>query len=104
MPVIGNKVEGFASDKVFFLIIENNDMIGFRIAQGDVAFAHTVSEIQNNSICLIEYDNQRVIRQIKKLDSNKVLLISNEGSVKTHTINLKELNVIAKLEKVEIKL
>lgn len=104
MPIIGNKVEGFAPDKVFFLIIENNDMIGFRIGKGDIAFAHTVSEAPNNSICLVEYDNQRVIRQIKKLDSNKVLLISNEGSVKTHTINLKEVNVIAKLERVEIKL
>lgn len=104
MPIIGNKVEGFTPNKVFFLIIENNDMIGFRIAKGDVAFAHIVNEAPNNSICLVEYGNQRMIRHIKKLDSNKALLISNEGNVKTHTVNLKEVNVIAKLERVEIKL
>lgn len=104
LPLINNKVEGYSQDKVFYLQIEDDDMLGFRISKGDLAFAHSTHEIENNSICLIEHGSKRVIRQIKRLDSNKVLLISNKGSFRTETAEIKEINIIAKLNRVEIKL
>jgi transcriptional regulator with XRE-family HTH domain len=104
MPIISNKVEGYAQDKVVFLEIENDDMIGFRICSGDIAFAHLTHEIENNAFSLVDYNGERVLRQIKKLDGNKVLLISNRGSLKTDTVNNKEIKVIARLDRVEFKL
>lgn len=104
LPVMSNKIEGYAQDKVLYLIIENDDMLGFRISEGDIAFAHLTHELQNNTICLIEINSERVIRQIKKLDNSKALLISNKGSLRTETVYIKDINVIAKLERIEIKL
>lgn len=104
LPVISNKVEGFSKDKVFFLLIEDNDMIGFRIMKGDVAFAYSTHEIENNSICLVEYNDKRSIRQIKKLDGGKLLLISNKGTIFAETVSEKSIKVLARLVKLEIKL
>ncbi|MGY0374126.1 helix-turn-helix domain-containing protein [Clostridium sp. JNZ J1-5] len=104
MPIMNNKIEGYAKDKVLFLEIEDDDMVGYRIAKGDIAFGHIVHEVENNSICLIEKSGERYIRQIKKLDSSKLLLISNRGSVRTETVGVKEIKVLMKLERVEIKL
>lgn len=104
LPVVSNKIEGHSVDKVLFLEIEEDDMIGFRMAKGDIAFAHLTHEAPNNAICLVEYNSERAIRQIKKLDSNKVLLISNKGSIRTETAYTKDINVIAVLDRVEIKL
>lgn len=104
MPIISNKVEGYAQDKVLFLEIENDDMLGFRICGGDIAFAHLTHEIENNAISLVDYNGERVLRQIKKLDSNKVLLISNRVSLKTDTVQHNDFKVIAKLDRVEFKL
>jgi transcriptional regulator with XRE-family HTH domain len=104
MPIQNNKVEGFPQDKVLYLQLADDDMIGFRMAKGDIAFAHYTSEPENNSICLLEYKGVRSIRQIKKLDSNKLLLLSNRGSLKTETVGVKEIKVIARLERVEFKL
>lgn len=104
LPIISNKVEGFAQDKVLYLQIENDDLIGFRIAKGDLAFANLTSEIENNAIFLLDYNGERVLRQIKKLDANKLLLISNRGSLRTETASPKEIKVIAKLNRLEIKL
>lgn len=104
VPLIENKIEGFPQDKVVFLQIQDDEMMGFRIAKGDIAFANLTNEVQNNSICLVEYGNERKIRQIKTLDSNKVLLISNAGSIRTETMEKKNLKVIAKLNKLEITL
>jgi transcriptional regulator with XRE-family HTH domain len=104
MPIISNKVDGYAQDKVLFLEIENDDMLGFRICSGDIAFAHLTHEIENNAIALVDYNGERVLRQIKTLDGNKILLISNRGSIRTDTVQHKEIKIIARLDRVEFKL
>lgn len=104
LPLINNKVDGYAQDKVLYLEIEDDDMIGFRMSKGDLAFAHITHEIENNAICLVEYDNKRTVRQIKKLDNSKLLLLSNRGSLRTETVGIKDIKVIAKLDRLEIKL
>ncbi|MGH4138703.1 S24 family peptidase [Clostridium sp.] len=103
LPIISNKVEGYAQDKVLFLEIENDDMLGFRICSGDIAFAHLTHEIENNSISLVDFNGERLLRQIKKLDSNKILLISNRSSIKTDTVKHTDIKVIARLDRVEFK-
>lgn len=104
LPVISNKVEGYAQDKVLYLKIENDDLLGFRICEGDLAFANLTSEIENNKIYLIDINGERVIRQLKKLDSNKILIISNKNMVRTETAHPKDIKVIAKLNRIEIEL
>lgn len=104
LPMASNKIEGHAPDKVFYIVIDADDMVGYRIAKGDIAFCHVIKEPENNTICLIEYNGGRAIRQIKKLDNTKALLISNNGTVRTETVNLKDINIIAKLDRLEIQL
>ncbi|GAA0745349.1 XRE family transcriptional regulator [Clostridium oceanicum] len=104
LPVIGKKIEGYSASKVFFLKIEDNEMMGFRICKDDIAFSYLTHEIDSNSIFLIELNGERVIRQIKRLDSSKILLISNKDTVRTKTANVKEIKVLAKLLKVEFSL
>lgn len=104
MPVINNKIEGYGKDKVLFIEIQDDDMAGFRIAKGDIAFGHLSHEIENNAICLVEYNGQRVIRQIKRLDNTKLLLVSNKSSVRTETVGVKDIKVLVIFIKLEIKL
>ncbi len=104
MPILNNKIEGYSKDKVLFLQVENDDMIGFRIGKEDLVFGHISHEVENNSICLIENNGERFIRQIKRLDNTKLLLVSNNGILKTETVGIKEIKVLVKLERVEIKL
>ena len=79
-------------------------MSGFRMMPGDFAFAHLVKEISNNWFFLVEYKGKRKIRQIKSLGNSKVLLVSNGGALMTETAEVKEIEVLAKLERIEIKL
>lgn len=104
MPIVSNKIEGFASDKVIFLEIEDDDMLSFRIAKGDIAFANITHEIINNSICLVQYNSEIVLRQIKRLDNEKILLISNKASLRADTVNIRNIKILARLIKVEINL
>ena len=103
LPNHSNKVEGFAADKVLYLKIADNDMSGFRIMKDDIAFGHLVKEA-GNGIFLVEVKGKRVIREIKLLGNNRVLLVSNAGAVMTETVELNNIKVIAKLERLEITL
>lgn len=104
LPVVSNKVEGHPKEKVLFIKVRDNDMMGFRMLKDDIAFGYLTNEAENNSICLIEYNNRRVVRQLKRLDNEKLLLISNMGSINTETVIAKSIKVLARLEKVEVKL
>ena len=104
LPIHSNKVEGFSQDKVLYLEIQDDEMSGFRMLKGDLAFASLVKEPSNNGIFLVEYKGKRAIRQIKILGNSKALLVSNGGSLLTETMNLNEFSVIAKLERLEIRL
>lgn len=104
LPNYSGKVEGYPLDKVLYLKIQDNDMMGYRIMKDDLAFAHLVKEASNNGIFLVDYNGKRVIRQIKVLGNSKALLVSNEGSVRTETVELNSVRIIAKLERIEIDL
>lgn len=104
LATASNKIDGHTANKVFYLKIENNDMTGYRIQENDLALCYSIKEIENNSICLVEFNGNRVIRQIKKLDNVKALLISNNGSMRTETANIKEVKSIAKLYRIEFDL
>lgn len=104
LPIIANKVEGFPKDKVFYLTIEDNEMAGFRICSGDLALLLDTREIEKDAIYLIEYGGKRIVRQIRKLDSDKLLLVGNRTGLKTETALKKDVNAIGRLIRLEILL
>ena len=104
MAVHSNKVEGYPQDKVLYLKVQDDEMNGFRMLKGDIAFGHKIKELTNNGFFLVEYKGERKIRQVKTLGNSKILLVSNAGSLRTETMEIKSVIPIAKIEKVEIKL
>lgn len=104
MAVLSNKIEGYSKDKVFFLEIADDEMAGFRIRKGDISFGYFTHELENNAVCLIEYKGQRVVRQIKRLEGNRILIISNGRNLATETAEAKDVKILARLVKLEILL
>ena len=104
LPIIANKIEGFQKDKVFYLTVDNNEMSGFRLLKGDMVLASSIQEIDRDALYFIEINGIRRIRQIKKLDQDKLLLVSNSGSIMTEAVSKKNVKVIARLVRLEIML
>jgi|AGTN01.1.fsa_nt_gi Helix-turn-helix. len=88
----------------FHLIIEDNEMAGFRICSGDLALVLDTREIEKDAVYFIEYNGKRVIRQIRKLDNDRLLLISNKAGLKTETAFKKDVRVIGRFIRLEISL
>ncbi len=104
LPIHSNKVEGYPQDKVIYLEVSDDEMSGFRMLKGDLVFGHLVTELNQNGFYLINYNGETKIREVRRLDNSKVLLMSNRGSTITETIEVRNMKVIAKLDRVEIKL
>ncbi len=104
LPINSNKVEGLPKDKVFYLQIEDNDMSAFRISKGDIAFSYLTTEVDKEGFYFVEYNGSRAVRQIRKLQGDKLLLISNKGSLVTETFDMKNIKVLARLVRLEIML
>ncbi|MCX7885256.1 MAG: helix-turn-helix domain-containing protein [Caloramator sp.] len=104
LPVIEKKIEGYSADKLFYVKAPDDSMRGFRIFKDDRILVYETSEIQNNSISLIDIDGKRCIRQIKRIDSNKVLILSHSNELKTETRDVKSFTVLGRCIKLEIEL
>ncbi len=104
LPIIANKVEGCPKEKVFYLKVEDNEMSGLRIMKDDLVLSCSIHGIEKDGNYFIEHNGRKMLRQIRKLDNEKLLLISNSGSLSTETVSMKEIRVIARLLRVEILL
>ncbi|MBY0755972.1 helix-turn-helix domain-containing protein [Clostridium sardiniense] len=104
LPIHSNKVEGYPQDKVIYLEVSDDEMSGFRMLRGDLVFGHLVTELNQNGFYLVNYKGETKIREVRRLDNSKVLLMSNRGSAMTETVEVRNMKVVAKLDRVEIKL
>lgn len=108
--IVDGKVEGFSKDKVAFIKIENDFMAGYRLKKNDVAFATLTKEIVSDSIYLVERkdkSNKRELKKVKRLDATKVILLEDNGinqEKEKETVNIKNVNMLARLINVEFKL
>lgn len=104
MPIKDKKVEGYNGDKIFYIVAPDDSMKGFRISKGDRVMVYLNHEIEGIAIYLIEVEGKRMIRNIRRLDSNNVLLLSHNNDLKTETRDIKSFKIIGKCIKNEFDL
>lgn len=104
LPLMGNKVEGYHPDKLFFIEVTDNSLQGFRIKKGDVVMILDTQEIENGAFYLIHVEKGRLIRKLRKDGSGKVALFQGLEGESGVTKKKDQLKVIGKCIKVEFSL
>lgn len=104
LPILNKKIEGYNWEKILFVKSQDNVMEAFRIKKNDVIMVQLTNEIQNGSIYLIEMNNKRMIRQLQKKPSKKVMIITEPNENNSDIRDLNKIKVIGKCVKVEFNL
>lgn len=104
LPVIDKKVEGYNPEKLMYIAVEDDTLTGFRIRKGDIVMVVQNPEMQGNGFHFIECDGQKVIRLVKRLGGDRLLLMSHGGDVRTEARGIKEIRIIGHCIKAEINL
>ena len=100
-PIVGGKIEGGAPDKVIYYRCPDDMLRGYRIHAGDLLLTVPAGKIEDGTIMLLVYRNQRIVRKVTKLDGSKVLLQSYDREFDTQTVPMSDLLVMGKCVKLQ---
>ena len=104
LPILDGKIEGANPDKVFYFTAPDDSMRGFRIMKQDIALIVPSNSPIDGAIMLVEYNQHRALRKVKKLDAMNVLLQSYDREYVAEPVALPELTCVGRAVKVEFDL
>lgn len=104
LPIVAGKIEGANPDKVFYYLVPDDSMRGFRVHQGDLALIVPAHSPIDGAIMLVEYNNHRFLRKVKKLADFTVILQSFDKEYDAITAQVNECSFIGRAAKLEVTL
>ncbi len=104
LPIVAGKIEGANPDKVFYYLVPDDSMRGFRVHQGDLALIVPAHSPIDGAIMLVEYNNHRFLRKVKKLADFTVILQSFDKEYDAETAQINECTFIGRAAKLEVTL
>lgn len=103
-PIINRKVEGVSPDKLAYIKVPDESLSGFRICKDDKILIYLNQELINNSFSLVEYEGKKALRKVKRIEGNKIELISYNKEIKTISKSIKDVKIIGRGMRVELEL
>ena len=104
LPVLDGRIEGAAPDKVFYLVAPDDSMRGFRILRDDLCLVVPSGSPIDGAVMLVEHNQHRYLRKVKKLDALNVLLQSYDREYAAETCALPDVNFLGRVVKVEFSI
>lgn len=104
LPIMDGRIEGSAPDKVFYLSAPDDSMRGFRILREDQCLIVPSNSPIDGAVMLVEYQQHRCLRKVKKLDGLNVLLQSYDREYNAESAALPEVSFIGRVVRVEFTL
>lgn len=101
LPVMDGRIEGAAPDKVFYLSAPDDSMRGFRILRDDLCLIVPSNSPIDGALMLVEYNQHRFLRKVKKLDAMHALLQSYDREYNAETVALPDVTFIGRVVRVE---
>ena len=104
LPVLNGHIENAAPDKVYYYLVPDDGLRGFRICQGDLVLIVPASSPIDGAIMLVEAKGRRMMRKIKRLENFQLLLQSYDREYAAETYAINEVTCLGRCVRVEISL
>ena len=103
MPILNGRIEGANPEKVFWFLVPDDSMRGFRIHAQDIALIVPAQSPIDGAVMLVEKDGHRSLRKIKKLDATTIMLQSYGREYDAENVQLNEITCVGRAVKVEFE-
>lgn len=104
LPILDGRIEGASPDKVFFYLMPDDSMRGFRILKDDLCLVVPAGSPVDGAVMLVAHNEHRTLRKIKKMDALHVLLQSYDREYAAEPCALPEASFLGRVVKVEFSL
>ena len=103
LPILEGRIEGASPDKVFYFLVPDDSMRGFRIHLGDLALIVPAQSPIDGAVMLVDLQGHRHLRKVKKLDATTVLLQHYNRELEADSLQLNELTFLGRVVRVEFE-
>lgn len=104
LPVLNGQIENAAPDKVYYYLVPDDAMRGFRVCQGDLVLMVPANSPIDGAVMLVEVKGRRMLRKVKKLENFQLLLQSYDREYAAETCALADVNCLGRAVRAEIAL
>ncbi len=104
LPILEGRIEGAAPDKVFYFLVPDDSMRGFRIHAQDLALIVPAQSPIDGAVMLVEYQSHRCLRKIRRVDASTVMLQSFDREYDAVTLSLHEITFVGRAARIEFTL
>ncbi len=104
LPVLNGHIENAAPDKVYYYLVPDDALRGFRVCQGDLALVVPAASPIDGAIMLVEVKGRRMLKKVKRLEGFQLLLQSYDREYSAETIAINEVTCLGRCVRVEISL
>lgn len=104
LPVQSGRIEGVVAEKVFYLSVSDDSMMGYRIRKGDQALILPATVLVDNAIMLFQSEGQYFLRKVKIQDGGRVLLQWYDYEPRSEVVPAKQLTLVGRARRVEFEL
>ncbi len=104
LPVLNGQIENAAPDKVYYYLVPDDGLRGFRICQGDQVLIVPAASPVDGAIMLVDVKGRRMLRKIKRLENFQLLLQSYDREYAVETCAINEVTCLGRCVRVEINL
>ena len=95
-PVENGRIEGANPEKVFYYLVPDDSMRGFRIHRGDLVLTVPAQSPVDGALMLLNYKEHRYLRKIRVLDDRRVLLQSYDREYEAETAEISEIGFLSR--------
>ncbi|HNW87979.1 MAG TPA: helix-turn-helix domain-containing protein [Candidatus Limiplasma sp.] len=104
LPILDGRIEGASPDKVFYFLAPDDSLRGFRILRDDLCLVVPSASPVDGAVMLVEHNQHRALRKVKKLDALNVLLQSYDREYSAEPCALPDITFIGRVTRVEFTL
>ena len=104
VPVENGRIEGANPEKVFFCLVPDDSMRGFRICRGDLVLTVPAQSPVDGAIMLMTWKEHRYLRKVKVLNDREVLLQSYDREYEAETVSIHDVGFLARCVQVVMEL
>ena len=104
VPVENGRIEGVNPDKVFYYLVPDDSMQGFRIRRGDLVLTVPAQSPVDGAVMLINYNEHRYLRKIRILNDRQVLLQHYDREYEQETAEISDVGFLSRCVQVTFDL
>ena len=104
VPVENGRIEGANPEKVFFFLVPDDSMRGFRICRGDLVLTVPAQSPIDGAVMLLTWNDHQYLRKIKIINDHQVLLQSYDKAYEAETVSISDVGFLSRVVQVMFEL